>query len=67
MTDEEYRELDIRERFVHIDQMLADHQRKRQEIKFAPWQLTLTGMAAGAALFAAGGAFFSPNSLRKQS
>jgi hypothetical protein len=57
MTEDEYRDLDIRERFVHIDQMLADHDRRRQEIRLAPWQLALTGMAAGAALFAAGGAF----------
>jgi hypothetical protein len=38
--------------------MLADHDRKRQEIRFAPWQLALTGVGTGAAVFAAGAAFF---------
>ena len=62
MTDETdaplLRVLDVREKLAHIDQMLAEHDRKRQEIKFAPWQLMLTGMGTGAALFAAGAAFF---------
>jgi ABC-type Fe3+-siderophore transport system permease subunit len=53
--------LDIREKIAHIDQMLADHDRKRQEIKYAPWALivpTIVGaLTAGAALFAAGAAF----------
>lgn len=49
--------LDIREKLAHIDQMLADHDRKRQEIRLAPWQMALGGMTAGAALFAAGAAF----------
>ena len=49
--------LDIRERIAHIDVMLADHDRKRQEIAFAPWLLAITGMGSGAALFAAGVAF----------
>ena len=49
--------LDIREKLAHIDQMLADHDRKRQEIRFAPWALVLTGLTSGAALFAAGAAF----------
>jgi hypothetical protein len=49
--------LDIREKLAHIDQMLADHDRKRQEITLAPWQLVLTGLGTGAALFAAGAAF----------
>jgi len=47
--------LDIREKLAHIDQMLADHDRKRQEIRLAP--LVLAGMTSGAALFAAGAAF----------
>jgi hypothetical protein len=51
------RVLDIREKLAHIDQMLADHDRKRQEIRFAPWLLMLTGMGTGAALFAAGAVF----------
>jgi len=50
-------DLDIREKLAHIDQMLADHDRKRQEILLAPWQLALGGMTAGAAMFAAGAAF----------
>jgi hypothetical protein len=49
--------LDIREKLAHIDQMLADHDRKRQEIRMAPWALVLSGLATGAALFAAGAAF----------
>lgn len=31
--------LDLREKLAHIDQMLADHDRKRQEIRYAPWVL----------------------------
>ena len=58
MSDMPHPELDIREKIAHIDQMLADHDRKRQEIRLAPWQLVMTGMAGGAALFAAGAAFF---------
>jgi hypothetical protein len=50
-------DLDIREKLSHIDKMLADHDRKRQEILLAPWQLALGGMTAGAAMFAAGAAF----------
>jgi hypothetical protein len=49
-------ELNIREKLAHIDQMLADHDRKRQEI-LAPWQMAIGGMASGAALFAAAFAF----------
>jgi hypothetical protein len=56
MTNEDYRELDIRERLVHIDQMLADHERKRQEIRIAPWQIIITSIAATAAVFIAGAA-----------
>jgi hypothetical protein len=47
---------DLREKLVHIDLMLADHDRKRQEIRLAPWQIAFAGMTAGAALFAAGAA-----------
>jgi hypothetical protein len=50
-------EIDLREKLAHIDQMLADRDRKRQEIRLAPWQLVLSGMTTGAALFAAGAAF----------
>jgi hypothetical protein len=53
--------VDLREKLAHIDQMLADHDRKRQEIKYAPWVLLLPVaiglLTAGAALFAAGAAF----------
>jgi hypothetical protein len=49
--------LDLQEQIAHIDQMLADAARKRQEIRFAPWQLAIAGMTSGAALFAAGVAF----------
>jgi hypothetical protein len=48
--------LDIREKLAHIDQMLADHDRKRQEITLAPWALALGGVTTGAALLAAGAA-----------
>jgi hypothetical protein len=64
MTAYERDSVDLREKLAHIDQMLADHDRKRQEIKFAPWQMLLmtltfvvTFMGAGAALFAAAIAF----------
>jgi hypothetical protein len=50
--------LDLREKLAHIDQMLADHDRKRQEIRYAPWMLLASGMTTGAALFASGAAFF---------
>jgi hypothetical protein len=50
-------ELDLREKLARIDQMLADHDRKRQEIRLAPWALVIAGMTAGAAFFAAGAAF----------
>jgi len=50
-------DVELREKLAHIDQMLADHDRKRQEIRYAPWQMMLGGMTAGAAFFAAGVAF----------
>lgn len=56
--------LNVRERLVHIDQMLADidrtfadRDRKRQEIQYAPWQVFTTLLTAAAAFFAAGIAF----------
>ena len=58
MTDDTINQLDIREKLAHIDQMLADHDRKRQEIRLAPWQLLIAGMTSGGALFAAGAAFY---------
>jgi hypothetical protein len=57
MSDVTLQELDIREKLAHIDQILADHDRKRQEIRYAPWFAAMTGMGTGAALFAAGAAF----------
>jgi len=50
MTD-----IDLREKLAHIDQMLADHDRKGQEI--APWQIGVTLISAAAAFFAAGAVF----------
>ena len=56
--------LDIREQLARIDQMhanigqlLAGTDKTRQDTKFAPLSLVLTGLGAGAALFAAGAAF----------
>ena len=50
-------ELDTLEQIAKIRQLLADADRKQQEYRFAPWQLVITGLTAGAALFAAGAAF----------
>jgi len=50
-------DVDLRVKLAHIDQMLADHDRKRQEIRLAPWQIGLSLMTMGAAFFAAGAAF----------
>lgn len=55
-TEADIAALDVREKLVHIDQMLADHDRKRQEIRYAPWLAVITGMTAGAAFFGAGAA-----------
>ena len=55
-ASEHYPELDVREKIAHIDQMLADHDRKRQEFRYAPWLVAFAGMTAGAALFGAGAA-----------
>jgi hypothetical protein len=49
--------VDLREKLAHIDQMLADHDRKRQEIRYAIWQIAVTFIGTGAALFAAAIAF----------
>ena len=55
----------LREQLARFDQLQADRDRKLQEYEMAPrffrleaWKVALTGMAAGAGLFAAGGAFF---------
>jgi hypothetical protein len=46
---------------AHLNQMLADHDRKRQEIRFETWRIVISlttviisAMAAGAALITAG-------------
>jgi len=61
MTD-----VDLRLKLAQIDrvlaqhgQLLADADRKRQEIRFAPMSLVLSGLTASAAIFAAGAAFVS--------
>jgi hypothetical protein len=48
------RDLDIREKLAHIDLLLAQHDRTRQEMRFAPWTIAFAGMTSGAALMAAG-------------
>ena len=61
ISAEELRNLNIREQIARIDQMLAAHDRDRQQIVYTPWQiiggLVISGMTAGAAFFAAGIAF----------
>jgi hypothetical protein len=57
MKDDPYWSMiDLREKLAHIDLMLADHDRKRQEIKLAPLLAAIAGMTAGAALLVAGAA-----------
>jgi hypothetical protein len=62
-TTPEISPLDLREKLIRIDQMLADidrtfadRDRKRQEIQFAPWVFILGGITTCAALLAAGAA-----------
>jgi hypothetical protein len=50
-------ELNTLEQIAKIRQLLADTGRKQQEYRFAPWQLAISGLTAGAAIFAAGAAF----------
>lgn len=59
--------LDVREKLAHIDLMLAQHDRVRQEMqhdetridrvrqemRLAPWVIVVSSMTSGAALFAA--------------
>jgi hypothetical protein len=56
-TKDDYPKINIREKLIHIDQMLANIDRKRQEIQLAPWQIFATLITAAAAFFAAGIAF----------
>lgn len=51
---DEITQLDIREKLAHIDLMLAQHDRVRQEIKLAPWSVMGPLLAAAAALFGVG-------------
>lgn len=44
-------DFDIREQIAHIDRMLADASRKRQEVTDQPWIFMVSGMTAGAAFF----------------
>ena len=53
MSDSPSPDFDIRQQIAHIDLMLTDIVRKRQEIQLAPWQVATTGMAAGAGLIVA--------------
>ena len=48
MTD-----LELREILARIDERLMNGARMRQQMRFAPWQLVLTGIAAGATFTAA--------------
>lgn len=57
MTEVDLQGLDVREKIAHIDLMLADHDRKRQEIRYHPIIILFSGLTSGAALFAAGAAF----------
>lgn len=52
MTD-----IDLREKLADIDNALASHDRKRQEISLVPWQIGVTLISAAAAFFAAGAVF----------
>jgi hypothetical protein len=56
MTSIDIADLDVREKLAHIDQMLADHDRKRQEMVYQPIIVMISGMISGAALLAAGAA-----------
>jgi hypothetical protein len=57
LPDVTVEQLDIREKLAHIDQMLADHDRKRREIRLAWWPIFLAGMASAATLIGATAAF----------
>ena len=61
---EAVQDLNIKEKLANIDRQLAEHDRRRQEIDYAPrlyrlelWKVVVTAAAAGAGLFAAGAAF----------
>lgn len=46
--------IDLREKIVHIDLMIAETQRKLQEAKHAPWVVVSTIAAGAGGFFAAG-------------
>ena len=55
------------------DQLLADHDRKRQEISYEPrryrlqfWGAVISAFIAGAAIFAAGATWFQPRGTQPQ-
>ena len=50
--------LDLREQLTRIDNLLADTQKKQREYQLAPWQLVITSLGAGAAIFATRATFF---------
>jgi hypothetical protein len=49
--------LDLRLTLAQIDLALASHDRTRQEIQLAPWQIVISLVGGAAAFFAAGAAF----------
>lgn len=63
LTPDQDAELSWKERMARYDEIqanvelrLLDAARRRQEIAWAPWQIVLTVLGAGAAFAAAGGA-----------
>jgi hypothetical protein len=58
---------DLREKLARFDRALADHDRQRREIAYAPWLVMIAGAGIGAALFAAGMAFGSKSLDRDRS
>ncbi len=54
MTDQHFDQIDLREKLAHIDLMLAQHDRVRQEMRYTPIVAGISGLTAGAALLAAG-------------
>lgn len=65
MSSIDIAELDIRAKIVEIDRAIAqtdqaraDADRKRQEIRLAPWMILLSLLTLVGASFAAGAAFF---------
>lgn len=48
----------VREQIARIDRLLADNMHNRHEQQTALWQIVVTCMAAGAAIFACGAGSF---------